>query len=120
LWLSTEHQNWYEPLCSVTVKSADWPGEIVDDPLVATPGPLTVRLCRLWEIVPWLLTWNVYVPGTMAAFGMVIENSFSTTLTTLPTARASVWVAADDVLPPPLEPPQTAKADAKTAMTDTR
>src|SRR5450631_982073 len=56
----------------------------------------------------------------MAAFGNVIENSFSITLTTLPTAGAPVWAAEGDVLPPSLDPPHPAKAKAKTAMTDTR
>src|SRR6266699_2700598 len=71
----------YVPFCSVTTRFCDWPGSIVPEIRLETPGPSIWSECDSW---PLSTATNVYVPGLNVCCESVRLNSRSVTVTFVP------------------------------------
>ena len=73
------------PFCNITVSLPEPPGLSVGLALSCNPGPSRVMLCG-WVPAFWIM--NVYMPALNAWTDMLIEYSFSVTITVVPVTGA--------------------------------
>src|SRR5258706_10255938 len=106
-----EHHSSYVPRCKVTASRVVVRGDKVGDRQLSTPGPLMFRLC---DILPWLTTSTVYVPGPMVTAAKLIEYSHSVTVSVVPPGTAEPGPAGVPV-GAPWPPPQPANSSAAAA-----